>query len=160
MAFKNNSFGGKVDGKKITEYSKAFKAVADAQPGQTYEVATEKNGEFVEWVSLQQAGAVPVQQSAGNSRVSTPPAGAPPAAGRGFETPEERAKKQVYIVRQSSLSTAAAILSVGAKTAPSIDAVIRDAKRLESYVFGHGESGFDDIPDLDPSFAAADPQIE
>ena len=41
-----------------------------------------------------------------------------------FETPEERAKKQVYIVKQSSISNALVVLSVGAKAPPSAQSIL------------------------------------
>ena len=165
VAFKNNSFGGAVQGKKITSYSKAFQAVADAQVGQSYDVTTEKNGEFVEWVSLQSS------TTAQQSVVPVPTVGTPRTGSVGsgvqmrstYETAEERAKKQVYIVRQSSVSSAIAALSVGSKSKLGANEVIEEAKKYESYVFGTASfpnaTGFDDMPDLDPSFDIG-PQIE
>lgn len=49
-----------------------------------------------------------------------------------YETPEERAKKQLYIVRQSSITNAIALLGAKAK----VDAVLETAKQFEAYVFG------------------------
>lgn len=53
-----------------------------------------------------------------------------------YETPEERAKKQIYIVRQSSISNAVDLLSVGQKSPPDVKAVLEAAKQFEDYVFG------------------------
>lgn len=50
-----------------------------------------------------------------------------------YETPEERAKKQVYIVRQSSIATAASFLK-GEDTQP--ERILELAKQFEAYVFG------------------------
>lgn len=168
VAYKNNSFGGAVQGKKITSYSKAFTAVSDANIGGTYEVQTEKNGEFVEWVSLSPAGQpLSVQpttsvSAGGTSQVPRLPV-SQTATRSTYETPEERAKKQVYIVRQSSISSSIAALSVGSKSKLSANEVIELAVQFEAYVFGIGKfpnaTGFDDIPDLDPSFDT-NPQIE
>jgi hypothetical protein len=162
VGFKNNTFQGKIEGKKITSYSKVFNQVVEAQPGTTFDVTTEKNGQFVEWVSLQPAApggvpAIPNTPQAGATRSSPPPA----AARGNFETPEERAKRQVYIIRQSSLSTAAAVLAISpAKSGPSAKAVIEMAKEFEAYVFGvPGLTGFEDVPNLDPSFNT-EPQID
>lgn len=167
VAFKNNSFGGAVQGKKITSYSKAFQAVVDANIGSSYEVATEKNGEFVEWVSLSPVGtsaAVPPVVAAGQMPKSTGAfTGTAAPRSSTYETPEERAKKQVYIVRQSSISNAVAALSVGGKTKLAANDVIEEAKKYEAYVFGTATfpnaSGFEDLPDFDPSFNT-DPQID
>lgn len=163
VAFKNNSFNGAVQGKKITSYSKAFQAVADAQPGQTYEVGTEKNGEFTEWVSLTPAGApeATTQAAAGRAGYSAAKTRdeAPQAPKGNWETAEERAKKQVYISRLSTISSAIAALSVGAKAPLTADAVKDYAKVLERYVFGtEFNTGFDDIPTIPPELR--DPQIE
>jgi hypothetical protein len=169
VAFKNNSFGGSVQGKKITSYSKAYGAVSTAQPGEIYDVITEKNGEFVEWVSLQKTNGAAVP-AASNVPAVLPQGKSFTPAGRDFETSDERAKKQVYIVRQSSISAAVAILSVGAKAPPSSAAVIKLARELEGFVFEQpkigsdtsrgGITGFDDVPDFDPSFNAGEPNIE
>jgi hypothetical protein len=75
------------------------------------------------------------------SPVATPQAsiaGKPAAASprSTYETPEERAQRQILIVRQSSLSSAVALLTTGAKTAPSAQAVVDVAKEFEAYVFG------------------------
>lgn len=165
VAYKNNSFGGAVQGKKITSYSKAFQAVVDAAIGGTFEVATEKNGEFVEWVSLSPIGAAVAEVKQNTGQVgSAPTRPAIAAAGRStYETPEERAKKQVFIVRQSSISSAIAALSVGGKAKLAANDVIEEAKKYEAYVFGTAAfpnaSGFEDLPDFDPSFNT-DPQID
>jgi hypothetical protein len=168
VAFKNNSYGGNVQGKKITSYSKAWGSVAVAQPGETYDVVTEKNGEFVEWVSMQK-GAATAAPSGQTSAATSGFAAAPSRAVGGssprstYETPEERAQRQVFIVRQSSISAAVAALTVGAKSALPAGSVIEMARQFEAYVFETpkvgGETGFDDVPNFDPSFDNQ-PQID
>ena len=66
--------------------------------------------------------------------------------GSNYETKEERAQRQVLIVRQSSLSVAASALAVGSKSAPTADAIIQLAKQFEDYVFGKEEKAA--IPEL------------
>jgi hypothetical protein len=158
VAFKNHSFQDKIEGKKITQYSEAaFKVLADPTAvGKTFEVEIEKKDGFNNWVSMQPAGAgapavanVPQGAAAPRSPASTPVRST-------YETPEERAQRQVFIVRQSSLSNAVATLAVGSKAVKSND-VISLAKEYEGYVFGSpapvgGATGFDDVPDLDPLF--------
>ena len=131
LAFKNNTYGGKVEGKKITEYSKAWKAVAEANVGETFEVETEKNGQYVEWVSLSKAGvtAGPVGQHKAEAKV-----GVANPVKSSYETAEERAKRQVYIVRQSSVANAIATLSCNFKGALNVRDVIRVAQEYEAYV--------------------------
>jgi len=139
VAYKNNSFQGKVEGKKVMSFGAtkdSFATLAQAQPGQTYEVTIVKNDKgYNDWVSMAQAA------PGAASPVATPQAGVAgkPAAASPrstYETPEERAQRQVLIVRQSSLSSAVALLTTGAKTAPSAQAVVDVAKEFEAYVFG------------------------
>lgn len=63
-----------------------------------------------------------------------------------YETPEERAQKQIYIVRQSSLTNAIALLGSKAK----VEQVVSVARQFEQYVFGLDErESFDDLPTID-----------
>ena len=152
VAFKNNTYQGKVEGKSVRSFGAqeaAFKVLATAQPGETYDVTVVKNDKgFNDWTALQKAGVV---QGGSPAPASTAKTGATAAPKSTYETPEERAKKQVYIIRQSSISSAIALHSVGAKTL-GLDPVLDTAKRIEAYVLGTGATGFDDVPDLDPEF--------
>lgn len=111
----------------------------EASPGQVYEVtAVKNNAGYWDWTDAR----ITTEQMGGGSQVSAaqPAAksqvtGSSSSGGRGFETPEERAKKQVYIVRQSSLANAVATLSVGVKTPPAPEDVIKVARLYEGYVF-------------------------
>lgn len=161
VAYKNNTVQGKVEGKSVRSFGAqeaAFKALAVAQPGETYEVQVVKNDKgFNDWVSVQKAGAV----AAGGVAASVP-TGVPARAAATstpvrstYETPEERAKKQVYIIRQSSVSSAIALHSVGAK-ALKLEDVLNTAKALEGYVLGTGATGFDDLPDVPDEFVDAE----
>ena len=51
------------------------------------------------------------------------------------ESKDEREAKQRYIIRQSSLSNAVALLTVGAKTTPKLDEVIALAEELVKFVY-------------------------
>ena len=149
VAYKNNSSQGKVEGKKVMSFGAAagsFKALASASSGETYEVAIVKNDKgYNDWVSMEKASV---------SEAAAPAASAPAKAAAPvrstYETPEERERRQVLIVRQSSLSSAVNLLSVGAKVVPTTAAVLAVAKEFENYVFGvaePGPSGFADLPD-------------
>ncbi len=137
VAFKNLTFQGKVEGKKVMSFGAtkdAFTTLATAQPNDIFEVNVVKNDKgYNDWVSMTKGDVntptqqAPIGQSStgnGTTRTST------------YETPEERAKKQVYIVRQSSLSNAIDSLSVGGKSALKPDEVIDLARKYEAYVFG------------------------
>lgn len=140
VAYKNNSFQGKVEGKKVMSFGAtkdSFATLATAQPGQTYEVQIVKNDKgYNDWISMAQA--VPGAASpAASSPTGSPGKPASPAPRSTYETPEERAQRQILIVRQSSLSSAVALLTTGAKTPPSTQAVVEAAKAFEAYVFGN-----------------------
>ena len=70
------------------------------------------------------------------SREATQPK-ANPAPRSNYETPEERALKQKYIVRQSSITSAIAMLQAAEdkKTPINIDNVLYVAHRFEEFVF-------------------------
>lgn len=151
VAYKNNSFQGKVEGKKVMSFGatkQAFETLATASAGDTYEVTVVKNDKgYNDWVSM-------VKATAGAPAATSTASKATPAPRSTYETPEERAQRQVLIVRQSSLSSAVSLLTTGAKTAPSVDSVLDLAKTFENYVFGvasttAGDTGFEDIPAFD-----------
>jgi hypothetical protein len=88
-------------------------------------------------VSAVKAGAVltPVPAQPANRGLSTGSVSSIVSPKSTYETPEERAKKQIYIVRQSSIGSAIDMLSVGSKSPPKVDEVIAVAKQFEEYVF-------------------------
>lgn len=149
VTFKNLTYN-KTESKKIMSFGAqgpSFKALVDAQAGSQWDITVTKNTQgYNDWTS-----ATP---SNGATESSTPAA----AAAKGtapvrstYETPEERAQRQVLIVKQSSLSAAVSTLSVGAKSVKPDD-VIELAQRYTDWVFGvkdPGPSGFDDLPDFD-----------
>lgn len=163
LAYKNLTFQGKVEGRKIMSFgdtAAAFKELANASTGDQYEVEVVKNAKtgYNDWVSAKKsvggaptAAARPANGAAQTSATTTKST---------YETPEERAKKQIYIVRQSSISSAVDLLTTGAKSPPKVEEVLDVAKQLENYVFGQGDDKaveaavsqdvndlpFDDIP--------------
>jgi len=54
---------------------------------------------------------------------------------RDYETKEEREKKQKFIIRQSSISNAIELLSVGAKAAPKKEEVLELAQEFVNFVY-------------------------
>lgn len=143
IAFKNLTFQGKVEGKKLMPFGAnagAFNTLKGAQSGQTYEITVVKNDSgYNDWTNAALSDgmgptpnpAAPTSQYKGTS--------APPASNsnsRGFATPEERAATQVYIVRQSSITAAINTIGVGSKSSLDPVKVIETAKVYEAYVFG------------------------
>ncbi len=137
VAFKNNTFG-KVESKKLMPFGAnkaAFDALANAAVGSVFEVAVVKNDAgYNDWTSVTQAppGAITGNGSPGS--INKPTAGNAVQVKSTYETPAERAQKQIYIVKQSSIGSAIELLSVGAKSPPSVDAVLDTAQKLYSWV--------------------------
>lgn len=107
--------------KKIMSFDeKAFGELKNASPGEEFDVTLKKddNG-YWKWVEVVKAvaGSTPAQ---------------PVSKGSTYETPEERARRQVLIVRQSSLAQAVAF-SAGMKDV-LIDDVLERASQFEDWV--------------------------
>ena len=137
VTFKNKSFQDKVESKKHNQYGDktVFSTLKSAQNGDVFTILRQKEGDFWQWIGIEQgANSAPTAISTPKANVGTS-TGASAAPKSNFETTEERAKRQVYIIKQSSLSTAVAALKTD-KKALSADEVIDFAKVLEAYVFG------------------------
>ncbi len=149
IAYKNLTFQGKVEGKKLMpfgENANAFKALEKANSGETYDIQVVKNAAgYNDWITatISDGTKAPVNESYAPKtaqQTSTPVRST-------YETPEERAKKQVYIIRQSNISSAVNLLSVGSKAPLKVADVLGVAKQLEDYVLGltDGTDGFDSM---------------
>lgn len=136
VAYKNNTFQGKVEGKKVMSFgatADAFKTLAVASPGESYTIEVVKNAAgYNDWVSMVkgEASSAPAASAASKAPVAAPKSN--------YETSEERAQRQVYIIRQSSLASAISTLSTGGKNPPNPDAVIALASKYVGFVL-HGE---------------------
>ena len=99
-----------------------------AKNGRTYqsiEVMYKNNADSVQDVRISEDASTQAKQSAAPTRVT----------GSNYETKEERADRQVLIVRQSSLSNAVGTLAIAGGKATAND-VISLAKLYEGYVLG------------------------
>lgn len=156
VAYKNNTFQGKVEGKKIMSFGAAketFSVLSTAQSGASFDIEVVKNDKgYNDWTK-----ATPSQASSGSinnpvfQSAITKASGATTTPRSTYETPEERAQKQVYIIRQSSISAAIGTLSPGAKSSLKVEDVLALARQYEDHVFGKkspGPSGFDDFEDV------------
>ena len=125
---------GKIASKKIMSFVKeskaAFDTLVDAKGGETFTIQQVKDAQDKYWVWTSAA-----RGTAGAAPAATTVPATTNAKGGSWETSEERAKKQIYIIRQSSLSTAVATLSVGSKSAPKDSDILALAKKFEDYVF-------------------------
>ena len=105
---------GKVEGKKIMDFvsKDVFNALRDSvKPGDVLTVSMEKDAkDYWQWTGISASGAASSGVVEGAN--ATAPASGSTRSGTGrvtgsnYETPEERARRQVLIVRQSSLTAA------------------------------------------------------
>jgi hypothetical protein len=107
--------------------------LSNLKAGQPFVMNMEKEGEFWNVKSILPTS-VPAASATVQEATKATPFTSPKST---YETPEERAKKQIYIVRQSCINYA--ILYKGAKA--NINEIITIAKQFEAHVFGEA---FDD----------------
>lgn len=143
LAYKTDD--DKTKGMKIYGFgpNKEIAAVAgSSQQGDVLEAEFHQTAKgFWEFASLKNTGEKASVPNSGVSSGSSGPSEARSTPKGNWETSEERAARQVMIVRQSSLSNAVAFFDV-AKVKPSVNDVIEVAKQFEAFVLGRGESNF------------------
>ena len=136
---------GKQEKKNVVSFANKalYATLSTAKQGEVFDVQFAKNDkgywEFTE-ANKTQGGVSQTKSASPTPRIT-------------YETPEERAARQVYIVRQSSISAAINILAVGAKCL-EVDKVLSVAKQLESFVVGIAEDSpqfFDDLTEDIPT---------
>jgi hypothetical protein len=124
---------GKIDAKKLFDWATpptVWEAINHAPKGTLLNIEKEKNEKgYWEWKEVHRQDSVKTEGSAKMAPAPTRPT---------YETPEERAQKQVMIVRQSSLSTAVAYWAQNPAKAHVTNPqdVIAVAKEFEKYVMG------------------------
>ena len=120
--------------KKVVSFTNkdVYNTLKAAQSGEEFTVTAVKGEQYWEWQNVSPRGQAPAESTGGNVAASKPAATTPKST---YETPEERAKKQLYIVRQSSIGAAINLLKTE-KVIPSVADIIATAKQFESYVFG------------------------
>lgn len=160
IAYKNNTWQGKVEGKKLMpfgENASAFAALKDAQTGQSFDITVVKNtAGFNDWTNAA-VGGTGAQQNMDASQKEVyqqakQASPAAPARANTFETPAERAAKQLAITRLATLNTAVAALTPGAKSPLKTGEVLALAKDFENYVYNipsiaEDLTGFDSMND-------------
>lgn len=139
---------GNVASKKLMSFSNpdVFKTAQTWAKNDTVNVNTQKddNG-YWQWLSILGEGEsapVPVQGKA----TATPNKSATRVTGSNYETKEERASRQVMIVRQSSISSAVNALTADGKS-PTANEVLDLAKTFEAYVMDSNTSSIADMKD-------------
>ena len=127
---------GKVTARKIMDFTNkaVYAAFKDAQNGDVFDVTEKKNDkDYWEFATATKSTATLPADAPTTATSSRSPASVPKS---NYETSEERAARQVMIVRQSSLSNAVALLDVQADKKATADQVIAIAKQFEAYVLG------------------------
>jgi hypothetical protein len=126
---------GQTKSKKIMSFANpaVFATLKNANKGDVFDVEMVKNGDYWNWTSIAAVDGSVASAPAANTGFQK--AAAPSAAGRSnFETPEERALRQRLIVRQSSLTTAVAILKTEGEQVDKED-VFELAEELHDWVY-------------------------
>lgn len=108
--------------------------------GETVEVNITKNAKgYDEWAAISLAGTGATPPTAGAS-TATSTAPTTRVTGSNYETPVERARRQVLIVRQSSLTAALKYVELGDSTEPpTTDDILEVAQKFTDWVFDEGE---------------------
>ena len=142
VTYKNDS--GQVQSKKLMSFSNpdVFKQAKDWQKGDTVDINTQKddNG-YWQWISI---GADAIAQASSNTSNTT--SKTTRVTGSNYETKEERAQRQVMIVRQSSISSAISALTAEGKR-PSVADILGMAKEFENYVMDN--KSVDSVADME-----------
>lgn len=146
VAYKNKSFQDKIEGKKVMSFSNkdVFNVLTKASFGDIFTVSRAKNDKgFWDWTAINPGTSPAVQDSNTPDATSVHKTNAPMKTGNvtpksNYETPEERAQRQVLIVRQSSISSAVDFAI--ANKVKDENEVLRLAKVFENFVFGKAEA--------------------
>lgn len=131
VTFKNME-SGKSESRKIPSFNKnVWPVIENPNKDVVYNVTLAKDDAgYWQWTSITTGQNAP-------ETTTNAPQRAPVASPKStYETPEERALKQVYIVRQSSLGHAIETLKTD-KKAPTKEEVVELATYYEKYVFGN-----------------------
>lgn len=124
---------GKIASRKVVSFGpgkNVFDVLVNAKPNESYDITVVKDGQYYNWTEAKQLPPESVAAQVAKA-VSVKPE---------YETSAERARRQILIVRQSSLSTAGNILTAGAKNPPSVDSVFALAEQFYSWVMADPEA--------------------
>ena len=139
LAYKNKSFQDKLEGKKVMSFTnkEVFEKLKSASFGDVFNVSRVKNDKgFWDWTAVstgESGGDVPSTSTGSTVAANTVKTGNVVPKSN-YETAEERAARQVLIVRQSSISSAVDLAVANKVKDPK--EVIAIAKQFEAYVFG------------------------
>jgi len=168
VAYKNLSFNGKMESRKIMPFGSTAdtaRMLSKASAGELYEITVVKNAAgYNDWTACaptDEAPTTPYPHPVTASKLASLPN---KASSGNYPTAEERAKTQVYIVRQSSINQALEYLKLTGTDMdriPEVTDVLEIAKKFEQHVFSIAQpkslldmendlppvEAYDDIPD-------------
>lgn len=150
VTYKNKSFQDKVESKPIMDFAakEAYKALKDAKFGDVFFITRVKNDKgFWDWTKV---STDEQPQMVGNPITPSKPTTSTPTPRSTYETAEERAARQIMIVRQSSISSAIAMYQHKSleKVNMSTEFILGVAKEFEAYVMSKEEKNpFNEIPE-------------
>lgn len=127
---------GKIQEKKLVSFSNplVFTHLETLTKGDKVNLITEKIGDYWQWTAIEPEDTPKTEEKAVKYTGST------------YETKEERAVKQRYIVRQSSITAAISILNLqGSFGKGAKEEVLAIAEDLEAWVFRHDATDLSDI---------------
>lgn len=136
VSYKNLDFQSKIEAKKLNPFGNkdVYDTLKSAKNGDTFDIQRVKNeGGFWDWVAITAIADV----GDGTSTVSNAPTKGTIAPKSTYETPEERAQRQVLIVRQSAIAQSVATVSVNAKGKVQVEDVLQIAETYYDWVFGN-----------------------
>jgi len=134
---------GQAQSKKLMSFANpdVFKATQDWNKGDVIDVATQKDAKgYWQWTGIGADAAAAAEASSPVPATKT----ATRVTGSNYETKEERAARQIMIVRQSSISSAINALKEDGGVALTSSKVIKLAKEFESYVLDKGSEDIND----------------
>lgn len=118
--------GGKSQKKTLTavgETKNVIQKLKEAKPNEVWDIKLEKDGEYWNWVEAVKNAAADTatpQRYSANTKSH-------------YETPEERAQRQVYIIKQSSLTNAINLRGPGT----SLAEILATAQAMVDWVVGN-----------------------
>ncbi|MCR4284931.1 MAG: hypothetical protein NUV97_02705 [archaeon] len=134
LAYKDES--GRVSGRKVMPFGESkpvFETLSNSQVGEVFHITSVQNtAGFWDWIKASKDTSIPgATTPITQVGITRTPTQAGKVLGSNYETPEERAKKQVFIIRQSSITAALSYLNNKAK---SVSEVLQIAKEFENHV--------------------------
>lgn len=136
---------GKTQVKKFLSFNPIFNKIKEMEEGEQYEVTMTKNDAgYWDWVT--------VEKNNGEQSVSAPDAPKQLTRPSTYETAEERAQKQIYIIRQSSLSNSIEY-SKSVKALKSKEEMFALAEEMVGFVF-NTKSGVEALIDMEDDVPA------